>query len=250
MKKKIEAPLLLLHGFPLDSSMWDGQVGYFKGKYPVLSPDLPGFGKSAIRAPETIEGFAEEVKSFLDENNVAKIVLIGFSMGGYIALAFYEMFPNYLEAIVLADTRAAADSPEGRAGRNVMINSLKEKGMEEIAKTMAPKLLSERGMKNGRLLKSVREMMVRQRPDSVKNALIAMRERKERSALLEKIDIPALFICGEEDLLTPPSEMKMMAERVKNGSFALIKGAGHLSNMEEAVSFNETLSLFLEKIER
>lgn len=240
-----ETPLLLLHGFPLDSSMWDGQLGFFKDKYPLLCPDLPGFGASRKGAPETIEGFAEDIKAFLDENKLDKVILAGFSMGGYVALAFYELFPGLVEKLALIDTRAGGDSAESKAGRNRAVESLEAEGTGFFAETMPRLLLSEEGMKNERLLNDVCGMISRQKPASIKNALIAMRDRKERGFLLEKINVPVLFVCGEKDVLTPPSEMEKMAETVKGGSFRLIKGAGHLSNMEEPEEFSSALLDFL-----
>jgi 3-oxoadipate enol-lactonase len=232
--------LLLLHGYPLDSSMWDGQSALG-----AICPDLPGFGESKKSAPETIEGFAKEVKAFLDENNIEKVILAGFSMGGYITFAFYEMFPELVEGLIFIDTKASADTEEDRAGRDGAIKSLASEGVQFFAENMPQKLLSKEGLKNETLVNRVREIILRQQPDSIKNALIAMRDRKDRSFLLSKIVVPALFICGEKDVLTPPSEMKSMSEKVRGSSFALIKSVGHVSNMENPKDFNLAVDKFL-----
>lgn len=250
MKKTTNAPLVLVHGFPLDSSMWTAQKKHFGKKFKVFCPDLPGFGKSEKRAPKTIEGFARGVKAFFVEEKIQKAIVAGFSMGGYVVQAFYEMYPKLVEGLILVDTRAAADSAEGKAGRNNAIRSLGSEGMEYFAETMPRRLLSKKGTGDRKLVRDVRKIIMRQKDESVKNALIAMRDRKDRSGLLPEIKIPALFICGAEDGFTPPEEMISMANLTKGSSFSMIKGAGHLSNMENPADFNLALEDFLSGFER
>lgn len=251
MKRKEEKiPLVLVHGFPLDSSMWAAQKKHFGKKLEVFCPDLPGFGKNEKRAPKTIEGFARGIKAFFAEEKIERAIVAGFSMGGYVVQAFYEMFPKLVEVLILVDTRAAADSEEGKAGRDKAIRSLDEEGVAFFAETMPRRLLSEEGNRNEKLVKNVRKIIMKQKSESVKNALIAMRDRKDRSALLRRIDVPALFVCGEEDSFTPSEEMIEMANQTRGCSFSLVKGAGHLSNMENPDDFNFALEDFLNGFER
>ena len=251
MRRKVEnPPLVLVHGFPLDSSMWAAQKKHFGKKFKVFCPDLPGFGKSEKKAPKTIEGFARGIKAFFAEEKIDSAIIAGFSMGGYVVQAFYEMFPKLVEGLILVDTRAAADSAEGKAGRNNAIRSLGTEGMEFFAETMPRRLLSKKGVGDRKLVRDVRKIIMRQRKESVKNSLIAMRDRKDRSSLLPKIDISSLFVCGEEDSFTPPEEMISMANLTKESSFSMIKGAGHLSNMENPADFNYALEDFLSGFER
>ncbi len=251
MKRKSEkTPLVLVHGFPLDSSMWAAQKKHFGKKFKVFCPDLPGFGKSETMAPKTIEGFARSVRAFFVEEKIDRAIIAGFSMGGYVVQAFYQMFPKLVEGLILVDTRAASDSEEGKAGRNNAIRSLGSEGMEFFAETMPRRLLSKKGMRDQGLVKSIRKIIMRQREESVKNALIAMRDRKDRNGLLPEIDIPTLFICGAEDGFTPPEEMISMANLSKGSSFSMIKDAGHLSNMENPTDFNYAVEDFLNGFER
>ena len=248
--KKQSLSLVLIHGFPLDSSMWAAQKKHFGKKFKVFCPDLPGFGRSEKKAPKTIEGFARGVKAFFTEEMIDRAIIAGFSMGGYVVQAFYEMFPKLVEGLILVDTRAAADSAEGRAGRNNAIKSLESEGMEYFAETMPRRLLSKKGVEDRKLVRDVRKIIMRQRDESVKNALIAMRDRKDRSFILSQINIPSLFVCGEEDSFTPPEEMISMANLTKGASFSMIRGAGHLSNMENPTDFNYALEDFLSGFER
>lgn len=250
IKRKHKTPLVLVHGFPLDSSMWAAQKNQFRKKFKVFCPDLPGFGKSEKGAPKTIEGFARGVKAYFAEEKIERAIIAGFSMGGYVVQAFYEMYPKLVEGLILVDTRAVADSAEGKAGRNNAIRSLGSEGMEYFAETMPRRLLSKKGIEDRKLVRDVRKIIMRQKDESVKNALIAMRDRKDRSGLLLGIDIPALFICGAEDGFTPPEEMISMANLTKGASFSMIKGAGHVSNMENPADFNLALEDFLSGFER
>ena len=244
----MSVPVVFLHGFPLDSSMWREQEEFFKQRCDVFSLDLPGFGDSKKVAPDSIEGFAEDVKSFLDENKIKKVVLCGFSMGGYIALAFYEKYPQFVKALVLVDTRAKDDRDAGKKLRNVAIEEAEKNGTVFFVENMPSRLLSEEGMKNPIILERVRKTIAKQRKESIKNALIAMRDRKDRSFLLNGIEVPTLFICGERDVLTPPQEMKEMSLKVKNSRFEIIKNAAHLSNIENPAQFNALLNNFLESL--
>ena len=248
MGRRKKIPLVLIHGFPLDSSMWAGQKMYFRDRWPVLCPDLPGFGKSGVIAPETIIEYAVSVKERLEEEKVKKAVIAGFSMGGYIALSLYEICPEIFGALILIDTRSAPDSSLAKAGRNVAIKSLGSGGMKFFADHMPQKLLSEKGSKDEKLLEKVRRIILKQRPEAVRNALIAMKNRKSGTPVLKKIAVPSLFVCGENDAITPPGEMISMANRTAGCSFSLVRGAGHLSNIENPNGFNTALEEFLNAI--
>lgn len=242
MKKKA---LVLIHGFPFDSSMWDEQKAFLKNFCDVHAPDLPGFGESKISACSSIEDFAKFIKQYVEEEKLGRVILCGFSMGGYIAFAFYEMFPQFVEALIFADTRAKDDSPEGKKGRDLAIRNAEICGTDFFVENMPEKLLSKENLENDLILSKVKSIISKQKKESIINALIAMRERKDRSFLLQKIDIPSLFICGEKDILSTPEEMREMSEAVKNSRFEIVKDAGHLSNIENSSQFNTILLDFL-----
>jgi len=248
MGRAKKTPLILIHGFPLDSSMWAGQKRHFRDRWPLLCPDLPGFGKSRKKAPDTIVEYALSIRERLKEDKIGKAVIAGFSMGGYIALSLYEICPEIFGALILIDTRSAGDSALARAGRNVALKSLESEGMKFFADNMPQKLLSEDGLKNGKLVSRVRRMILKQRPEAVRNALIAMKNRKSRTHVLKRIAVPTLFVCGENDVITPPGEMISMANRTGGCSFSLVKGAGHLANLENPAGFNAALEEFLDAL--
>jgi len=246
VKEKI--PVIFIHGFPLDSEMWEEQVQYFKDGYDVNCPDLSGFGKSKLDTPSEIEDFAKYIFSYLTKKRIKKAALCGFSMGGYITFAFYELFPEFVSALIFADTRAAGDSPMAKEKRIEAIKMAKIYSMSYFVESMPPKLLSEESMKNEKLVSKVQKIISRQKKESIINALKAMMDRKDRYSILEKIEVPTLFICGEKDILTPPEEMREMSKVVKDSEFVEIENSGHLSNMENPEKFNSVLCDFLKRL--
>ncbi len=241
------APVIFIHGFPLDSSMWDEQVNYFKEKYSVFAVDLPGFGKNSIETPNSIEGFAEYIQSFMKQQNLNKAILCGFSMGGYITFAFYELFKEKVEKLIFVDTKAKDDSPQAKAGRDSSINETFDKGIEFFIESMPPTLLSKKSLKEGKVVSKLRDIISHQKEETIIKALTAMKDRKDRSYILKEIDVPTLFVCGKEDILTTKEEMEEMAKEVKNSRFEVIKDCGHLTPMENPEKFNRVLKSFLEE---
>ncbi len=243
------APLLLLHAFPLSSRMWEPQVDRL-GPWRSLTPDLSGFGASETN-PETPEinemsDFARDAAALLDHLGIDRAVVLGLSMGGYAALAFAEAFPDRLRGLVLADTRSGADAPEGRDKRLALARDVLEKGSGFLPDALVPKLLGA-GTKasNPGLVEQVRGWVADAPPAGVAAASRGMAARPDRTALLAGIKVPTLVIVGEEDELTPPAESKAMAAAIPGAELALVPGAGHLSNLEQAETFNREVSRFL-----
>lgn len=241
-------PLILIHGFPLDSSMWKNQINFLKEKYQFYTLDLLGFGENKEKTPDSIEGFTEQIKTFIDKNFIKEAVFCGFSMGGYITFAFYELFPNNVSALIFVDTRAAADSEEGKKNRNITLDLLEKEGTNYFVENMPQKLMSELSLKNEALLNEVKQIISKQKEESLKNALIAMRDRKDRKYLLKNIKVKTLFLCGEFDSLSPPDEMKSLSEMVEGSKFEIVRKSGHLSPMENPKEFNKIVDKFLLKL--
>lgn len=239
--------ILFIHGFPLDSYMWDEQYNYFSKKFNVYCPDLPGFGENNLETPKTIEGFAYYLKDYIESKGEKKVTICGFSMGGYITFAFYELFPQYVDSLILVDTKVKSDNREQKENRNLAIEGIKKEGVNYFIRVMPQRLLSGKSLQDNNIFEKVKRMILRQKGDNLINALIAMRDRKDRSYILENINVKTLFICGSEDPITPPNEMEEMSRRVKNSLFFVIEGASHLSNMEDPVKFNKIISDFLEE---
>ncbi len=241
--------LLFVHGFPLSHAMWRFQMETFGREYRAIAPDLRGLGDSYVPEPYTcysMETYATDLKNLLDRLRVKKAVLIGLSMGGYIAFAFLRLFPERVRALVLADTRAEADSPEGIEARMKGIESVKAQGPSALVEGMIPKLFAPATLeKNPWLVQEVRAMMERQNSTGVMGALWAMAHRPDSRPDLPNIEIPTLVMVGEEDVLTPPGMAREMADSIPGARLTVIPGAGHMSPMEAPEAFNEALMDFL-----
>lgn len=242
--------LVLAHAFPLGAQMWEPQ---FKGAFwgwRILAPDLRGFGGSTDDRGDgvdpSIDDYADDVASLVREVAGAPVVLGGLSMGGYAAFAVMRRTPTLVRGLILADTRAGADSLEGRAARKAMLTLLEREGPQGVARDMMPKLLGATTREqNPDAEETVRRLIKRQSPNGIRDAIVRMMERPDSTPLLPAITIPALVIVGEEDTLTPPAESEAIAAALPNASLVRIAGAGHLSNVERSQAFEASVEDFL-----
>jgi 3-oxoadipate enol-lactonase len=242
-------PLVLLHGFPFDRSMWREQSRAFGETCRVVAPDLRGQGETSLgetKGAATMEEMAADVAALLDGLNIERAVVGGLSMGGYVALAFCRAFPGRVRALVLADTRAQGDTEDARRTREETALRALSEGMAPIADAMMPKLLSA-GTRERRpeTVARVREMMLATKPEGAAAALRGMALRRDQTDLLEEIEAPTLVVVGSEDAITPPAEAEAMRDKIKGARLVVMEGAGHLSNVERPEEFNRALSDFL-----
>jgi pimeloyl-ACP methyl ester carboxylesterase len=239
---------LLLHGYPLDGAMWRAQVNPLASAgLRVIIPDLPGHGQSPVQDPCTIEGMADAVLRELDRLKVRKCHVVGFSMGGYIALDIAIRHPERVNRMVLLDTRAEADTPQGRDGRMALLNEMKGKaGVKVLSNAMMPNLLTEATRTNRPLLaEEVRNMMMRQPLDGERAAMMALAERPDRRKDLGHIKAHTLILVGEHDKVTPPASAQVLADGIKASKLEVIPGAAHLSPLEAADEVNKHLLAIL-----
>jgi pimeloyl-ACP methyl ester carboxylesterase len=241
----VDAGLVLIHAFPLDSSMWGPQVMAFRHDLPVLAPDMPGFG-GTMDAGEvmTMEAAADYVAYNMRHAEMAKAVVVGLSMGGYIALAFAKKYPEMLQGLVLANTRAGADDDAGKDRRKALADRLRSEGIGFLAESPPP-LLSANAPAD--MLDRVKRTIRGQLAESVAAASMGMGARPDMTEQLGSITAPALVITSTGDTLIPPEATKPMAEQLPNAELAVIEGAGHLSNIEATDEFNRLLRDFLVK---
>ena len=241
--------VLLLHGFPLDHRMWQKQIDALGRQYRVLAPDLPGFGRSLLPPDAMLEmdDYAQAVAELLDAKAVdGPVHLAGFSMGGYIALAFARKFAGRLASLMLVDTKAAPDTPEAAQGRDALAKKVLETGSQVAAEAMIPKLFSPATHADQpEVVARVNEIMLDQSPEAVAAALGAMARRPDSTPGLAAIDIPALLIVGQEDAITPPAEMQKVANALKDASLVTIPGAGHMTTLEKPGDVDEAMLAFL-----
>lgn len=242
--------VVLLHGFPFDRSMWRGQVERLSADFRVIAPDFRGHGGTTVTdGPSTMEELAEDVVALLDELNVSRAVVCGLSMGGYVALALYRAHPSRVRALVLADTRAKADTEDARRTREENARRALAEGMSPIVDAMLPKLLSERArVGEPDVVARVREMMLGISPEGAAAALRGMARRRDQTDILSKIEVPVLVVVGSEDAVTPPSEAEAMHALIEGSRLRVIEGAGHVSNVERPEEFDRALALFLESL--
>ncbi len=236
--------LLFLHGYPLDGSLWRHQAGAFPG-WRTLIPDLRGFGRSD--APDlgySMATYADDLAAMLDAIGVDDVVLAGLSMGGYVAFEFVRRHRPRVRALALVDTRATADSAEGRKGREIAMADAREGGAPLIADQMLPKLLAKTA--SHELSAEVRTMMARTPVPGLLGALAAMRDRPDSTGLLAGLKgLPTLVVVGAEDVLTPPREAEVMAKAIPGAKLAIIPDAGHLAPIEQPEAFNGHLATLL-----
>ncbi|HUG91065.1 MAG TPA: alpha/beta fold hydrolase [Planctomycetaceae bacterium] len=244
-------PVLLVHGFPLSHAMWQAQIDALSGRFRVIAPDLRGFGESAPiaagTAALTMEQFAEDLAALLDALGVSEpVTYCGLSMGGYIGWPFVRRQRARLRALILCDTRAAADSPEARQARRQLAQQVLANGSEAAAAAMLPRLLAERTPgKQPELIEHVRRMIVGTRPETIAAALEGMARRSDAGDLLGRIDLPALVVVGRHDALSPPKEMREIASQIRGSRFIEIPEAGHLAPLENPDAVNSAVSQFL-----
>ena len=229
--------------------MWEPQIRAIPNGWRLITPDLRGFGGSTEVEPvgaQSIGDYADDVVDLLAELSVERAVIGGCSMGGYAAFALLQSKPELIEALVLADTRATADSPEARANRRSMLALVDREGPQGVAKDMMPKLLGNTTRETNQTAEAtVRRLIKQQSPVAIRGAIDRMMHRPDSTALLATIDVPTLVIVGEEDTLTPVAGIERMAQAIKGSKLVKIPGAGHLSNLEQPDAFNHALSAFL-----
>lgn len=245
-----EPAVLLLHAFPLHSGMWDAQVDALSQNRRVVLPDLKGFGRSD--APEEITSYsmtsyAHEVAEIVELLDLETVVLVGLSMGGYVAFSFLRGYRDRVGALVLADTRAEADTPEILERRSNQQRQVTEEGTAPVVEALLTTLLSEHTQTNNpELVERAKRLMMDNPPAGFVGALEAMKSRPDSTTELEAIDVPTLILVGEDDQPSPPAVAEAMHERVPGSQLAVLPRAGHLSSLEAPEDFNRALLDFLE----
>lgn len=245
-------PVVLVHGFPFDSRMWEPQVKALSGHYRVVTYDVRGLGRSPVGDGQyTMELYVDDLMGVLDSLGLERAVACGLSMGGYILLRALEREPDRFLGAVLCDTRSGADSDEGRIARAESIRSLKAEGHGPFLEGFLPKVLAPATVEEKPGVVEKVETMVRESPiPGMCGALLAMAARTDTTGSLERMRVPALVLVGEEDAITGPDAAREMAERLPRSELRVLPGAGHLSNLESPGEFNRALHDFLERIER
>jgi 3-oxoadipate enol-lactonase len=239
--------LLLLHAFPLGQRMWDPQVEALSPRFRVVRFDLRGFGGSPPGdGLLTMERIADDAVALLDHLGLSQAVVCGLSMGGYAAFAMVRRHPERLKALVLADTRAEADTESARRDRSELSERVRREGPQAAVEAFLPRLLGRTShQERPELVARVRETILGNGSRGICDALAGLAARADSTPTQREIRVPTLVLCGEEDTLTPPAGARAMAQAIRGSRLELIPRAGHLANLENPAAFDQALEGFL-----
>jgi 3-oxoadipate enol-lactonase len=253
-------PILFVHGFPLDHTMWRAQLDKFAPSYRVIAPDLRGFGGSAAAFPAvaefsqvrplTMEAHADDLADLLDELEIHEpIVFCALSMGGYAGWQFLRKYPERVRALIACDTRSGADNAMGAEVRRKMAEQVMQRGSTMVAEQMPTKLFAPQTMtERPAVVDEVRRMILNTPATTIAAAQLGMAERHDMSDWLKTIRVPTLMICGEHDSLTTVETMQADAQRVSGCRLVIIPDAGHMAPMEAPGAVNGAIEEFLGKV--
>ncbi len=242
--------ILFIHGYPLDRTLWQYQLSHLDGCRRI-APDLRGMGLSD--APDlgySMTTYAQDLAALLDALGVDDVVLCGLSMGGYVAFEFLRRWRSRVRGLVLMDTRAEADTAEGRRARDAQAAQLRERGTSAVADAMLPQLLADADLSHSPVAARVRRMISAAPAAGLAGALAAMRDRPDSTDLLETLeDIPTLVASGDRDRIIPADRAREMAGLIPGARVELIAGAGHLPPLERPAETTALLSGFLASLD-
>ncbi len=240
-------PLIFIHGFPFNKDMWLTQVTALSDNHRCIAYDVRGHGGSEAGAAQfSIPQFADDLFSFMDALNIDKSIVVGLSMGGYIALHAIEKNAARIAGLTLCDTQCAADTEEGRAKRKKTISFIQKNGLEVYTEESLKNLFAPTSLQSKKAEVSfIKNTILNTKPENICLALQALADRKETCTVLKQIDVPVLILVGKEDKITPLEAAEKMHQDINGSEIGIIDGAGHLSNLENPEGFNERMKSFL-----
>jgi 3-oxoadipate enol-lactonase len=243
-------PVVFIHGFPFSGEMWKPQVEALRETYRVIVYDVRGHGESETGDGQySIEYFVDDLFALLDHITLLKVVLVGLSMGGYIALRAMEREPGRFRALVLCNTRSDSDTNESRIKRANQAKFVKVLGTKVFADDFVKLVFFEKTFQmNPDAVKVIHDLIERNNPIGIAGTLLALASRTDTTALLPRIAIPTIVIVGERDTLTPPHSALAISEKIPNAEMYIIPNAAHISNLENPADFNKRLLTFLRKL--
>ena len=244
--------VVLLHAFPIGASLWEPQLRHMPAGWRLIAPDLRGFGGSTeldTVSNASMADYAEDVVDLMDELGVQRAVIGGASMGGYAAFALLQAASGRADGLILANTRAGADSPESRANRRNMLAMLDREGPSGVSRDMMPRLLGKTTLEtNPEVEPFVRRLIKQQSPTAIRTAIHRMMHRPDSTPLLPSIKVPTLVITGDEDTMIPVDESRAMAGAIPGATLVIVPRTGHLANLEQPDAFNHAFHEFLTKL--
>lgn len=234
------SPLVLIHGYPLDHTIWDEAAPLLEEDFDLIIPDLRGFGQSDLtEADDSIVDYASDIADLLTHLKIKKAFLAGHSMGGYVALAFAREYPERVSGLALISSQVLADSPERKEGRYETAKQVIGHGAHVVAEAMTTKLSS-----NARVREFARNLILRQRPLGICAALTAMAERPDSTDLLQTFKFPVVIVHGDADALIPVERAREVKAALPQAHLVELLGLGHLPMMENPQEAAEALKFF------
>ena len=242
-------PLVLIHGFPHNRSLWAGQLFGLSDRCRVIAPDLRGFGKSPGAPPWSMESYADDIAELMERLSIEKAVIGGLSMGGYILFEFLRRYPERVHSVILADTRSGADNDETKTKRRALQEVARTRGATAVADAQITGMVgATTRATHPEIVRQVHSMLASAPVEGIVGALEAMMNRPDSADTLLEIDVPVLIVVGEEDALTPVKESQSMHAAIPGSTLAVIPDAGHVSNIEHPQEFNSALRNFLASV--
>lgn len=243
-------PIIFIHGFPFDKSMWYSQMNILKETHRVLAYDIRGFGNSTSGNEDfSIRLFADDLINFMDSLQIDKAIVCGLSMGGYILLNAVIYYPERFTALILADTQCIADSTEGKIKRNNTAMEIGKHGLHDFAEGFINSIFTKETIDNKNpTVEKIKHTILSTSALTIIRTLNALANRTEMCKRLNEINIPVLIICGEEDSITTPDQAKFMHKHIPNSKIRFLEKAGHMSNLENAGEFNKYITDFIDEI--
>jgi 3-oxoadipate enol-lactonase len=248
-------PVLFLHAFPLSADQWLPQLSRVPPGWRFVAADLRGFrGGDRIAEDLGLEGatldtHAGDVLSLMAHLDIPSAVIVGLSMGGYIALALMRRAPSQVAALVLANTRATPDSAKGLQSRDQMIEVARRDGASAVAADILPRLLGPTTLREQPdLVDAIRRLIEGNSTEGLISAIHAMKARPDSTPLLSSIACPTLVVGGAEDGAVPEEDLLAMRGAIPGADFVMVPRVGHLSNLEAPRTFNDALAGFLQRL--
>ncbi|MFO7447698.1 MAG: alpha/beta fold hydrolase [Ignavibacteriaceae bacterium] len=238
--------ILFVHGFPYDHKMWDKVIGKLSPGFHCIAYDIRGLGISDPGDGQfTIEDLVDDLLFVMDKTNLDKPVLCGLSMGGYISLRAVEKYEDKFSGLILCDTKSTSDPDEVKLKRAGGIKLINEEGVQKFAADFVPTCFAEESIERlGEEYIAILGRSMNSNPLGVKGCLLAMAARTDTTGYLPKIKIPVMVLCGEKDKLTPPENMKEMAEKIPGAKFFVVPGSGHMTPIENPDFVSERIKEF------
>lgn len=239
-------PVVFLHAFPLNRTMWEPQIGALVAECRCISIDMRGFGESTACPPFSMDRYADDVAALLDALQIPRAVLVGLSMGGYVAFAMWRRHRERIRGLVFSDTRAGADTIETVGKRRELIELAESQGSTAVANRQIAGLVGKTTRdKRPDIYDAMHRMIAEASVEGIVGALEAMIARPDSSETCASIDVPTLVIVGDEDVPTPVKEARTLASLIDGSRLEVLTQSGHLSNVERPAAFNTVVSEFL-----